>query len=60
MQYDTMEDLFKVILSAQESGADVIKTECDPDHGFPTSIGIDFIEMALDDKWGSWWPNSKH
>lgn len=52
MQYDTVEDLFKVILSAQESGADEIKTEYDPVYGFPTTIAIDFIEMAMDDEMG--------
>ena len=52
MQYDTVEDLFKVILSAQESGADEIKTEYDPLHGFPTSIAIDLFEMAMDDEMG--------
>lgn len=52
VQYDTVEDLFKVILSAQESGADEINTEYDPVYGFPTSIAIDYIEMAMDDEMG--------
>ena len=51
-QYDTMEELFEVILSAQESGADEIKVEYDPVYGFPASIAIDYIELAMDDEMG--------
>ncbi len=51
-QYDTMEELFEVILSAQESGADEIKVDYDPVYGFPASIAIDYIELAMDDEMG--------
>jgi hypothetical protein len=51
-QYDTVEELFGVILSAQESGADEIKVEYDLKYGFPTSIAIDYIELAMDDEMG--------
>lgn len=51
-QYDTMEKLFEVILSAQESGADEIKVEYDPVYGFPASVAIDYIELAIDDEMG--------
>jgi hypothetical protein len=48
----TVEALFDVIQSAQKSGADEIKVTYDPTYGFPTSIRIDNIKMAVDDEIG--------
>jgi hypothetical protein len=48
----TVEALFDIIQSAQAAGADEIRVTYDTEYGFPTSISIDYIRMAVDDEIG--------
>lgn len=48
--YDTMDELFRVIESAIDSRADMIKVAYDPELGYPKTIGIDYDKRAVDDE----------
>ncbi len=48
--YDTMDELFRVIESAIDNRADVIKVAYDPELGCPKTIGIDYDKRAVDDE----------
>jgi hypothetical protein len=52
MKSASVEALFDIIQSAMKSGADDIKVTYDDHYGFPTSINIDNIKMAVDDEIG--------
>ncbi len=46
----TVESLFQIIQGGIDNNADKITVEYNPTYGFPTSIFIDFIELAVDDE----------
>ncbi|HFD11310.1 MAG TPA: hypothetical protein ENJ32_02400 [Crenotrichaceae bacterium] len=46
----TVGSLFKIVDDAIKQKADKITVEYDQTYGFPTSIAIDFIELAVDDE----------
>ena len=46
----TVESLFQIIQNGIDSNADQITVEYNPTYGFPSSINIDFIELAADDE----------
>jgi hypothetical protein len=48
-QYETIDALFSFVRDAI-SRADEIHIAYDPDHGFPSSVQIDFIKNAMDDE----------
>ncbi len=48
--YDTVEELFEVVRSAENRPAASIITDFDPDRGYPTRISIDYIAQAVDDE----------
>jgi hypothetical protein len=48
----TIDSLFAVIQSAQDSGANDIKVTYDPKFGFPKIISIDYEKIAIDDEIG--------
>ncbi len=48
--YDTVEELFEVVRSAENRPAASIITDFDLDRGYPTRISIDYIELAVDDE----------
>jgi hypothetical protein len=48
--YDTVEELFGVVESAEAYPASALITDFDPDRGFPTRISIDYIALAVDDE----------
>lgn len=48
----TIDSLFEVIQSAQDSGANDIKVTYDPEFGFPKIISVDYEKIAIDDEIG--------
>jgi transposase len=48
--YSTIEGLFAIIESARSRNAARLNATYDPVRGFPTSISIDYIALAVDDE----------
>ncbi|MCH9699684.1 MAG: beta-propeller domain-containing protein [Gammaproteobacteria bacterium] len=46
----TVDSLFQIILDGIDNNADKITVDYDLKYGFPSQIGIDFIELAADDE----------
>ncbi len=51
-KYNTVEKLFDTLNSALNGGADKVTVEYNADYGYPQSIDIDYIELAMDDEMG--------
>jgi Family of unknown function (DUF6174) len=49
-QYDSIENLFNALDSAQNGGAEKVTAEYNPDHGYPQSIFIDGSTQVADDE----------
>ncbi|MCG8466881.1 MAG: DUF6174 domain-containing protein [Gemmatimonadetes bacterium] len=49
-QVPTIDDLFDEIQGAIDDDAFLVDATYDPDRGFPTSVSIDHIELAVDDE----------
>lgn len=50
LRYATIDRLFSELESDSVREADKLTVTYDPTYGFPTEIGIDFIERAMDDE----------
>lgn len=50
--WPTMDGVFDIVQDAIDRDAHQIRVEYDPQHGFPTSITIDYMEHAIDEELG--------
>lgn len=50
--WPTMDGVFDIVQDAIDRDAHQIRVEYDPEHAFPTTISIDYVEQAIDEELG--------